>query len=101
MHAIKKSLLVCLFYLPMVLTLVNGHQLTHFFEIDEQDHEDSTCLVCEFQMDEQEDAFLIPGPLEIEEPLRTPLVQTMSVFVIANKKFSFPLELTSRPPPSV
>jgi hypothetical protein len=85
----------------MVLTLINGHQLTHFFEMDEQDHEDSTCLVCEFQIDQQEDAFLIPGPLKIEEPLRIPQDQTMTVFVRANKKFSFPLELTSRPPPSV
>lgn len=101
MHSIKKSFLLCLFYLPLMLTLINGHQLAHFFEMDEQDHEDSTCLVCEFQMDQQEDAFLIPGPIEIKDPLRIPQDQTLTTFVRAKKQFSLPLELTSRPPPSV
>ena len=53
----------------MVLTLINGHEITHLF--DSEDSCEEICLVCQVQENQQEEAFLLPSEVQVKEPLRT------------------------------
>lgn len=99
MHSIKKSLLVCLFYLPMVLTLINGHEITHLF--DSEDSCEEICLVCQVQENQQEEAFLLPSEVQVKELLRTLVHLEPAVLPLTQAASSFKDRPNSRPPPSL
>ncbi len=99
MHSIKKSLLVCLFYLPMVLTLINGHEITHLF--DSEDSCEEICLVCQVQENQQEEAFLLPSEVQVKEPFRTLVHLEPAVLPLTQSASSFKDRPNSRPPPSL
>lgn len=101
MLSIKKSFLSCLFYLPLILAIFNGHQLLHAFEGDDHFETEELCLVCELQMDQQDEHYLMPSSptvVDVRLPITTEVVEPFTLFLQTN---SVHFKLTTRPPPIV
>ncbi|PQJ15073.1 hypothetical protein BST99_04390 [Aureicoccus marinus] len=81
----------------MVLTLINGHEITHLFDGD--DSCDEICLVCQVQENQQEEAFLLPSQDQVKEPLRTLVHLEPAVLLLTQTASSFKERPNSRPPP--
>lgn len=99
MHNVKKSFFVCLFYLPLIFTFINGHQFVHS---DEGDSPEELCLVCQLQQD-QEDQEYIPLT-NASVSINTPIVAVpIQQFFSTTEKQSVGYYQTKRcrPPPQV
>ena len=99
MQTIKKALLVCLFYLPLIGTLINGHQFAHH---DEGDSPDEVCLVCQQQQEQEDLDFVLPITTALS-PLRpVTAFPARHIFTTTeNQSVGYLQTIRSRPPPSV
>ena len=99
MQTIRRSFLICLFYLPLVFTLINGHQFVHS---DETDSSDEVCLVCHFQQEQDEQVFLLPEAITVSIPFTNTWFTSHQFYTTKRKQVvGYSQATPCRPPPAV